>query len=174
MEESLEETVPEDLSDDRTPVQGNVFELDFPYDYKDEIAKEKLVDEDLEEETHNRFAKPEGDRKAAYNNAMQYANQYGVPFCYGYTNNRLGGKFFALEQPVKFDKDDSETKFRQQYKNCNVIYVAYPYMHEELEEDFNFDDFDLSDVKDVFSDPKTDPFSDQYDPDAALSEFSDA
>ena len=47
VEESLEDTVPEDLSDDRTPIQGDVHVLDKPVDYKKEIAKEKLVDESL-------------------------------------------------------------------------------------------------------------------------------
>jgi hypothetical protein len=49
-EESLEETVPEDLADDRTPIQGDVHVLDEPVDYKKEIAKEKLVDESLTED----------------------------------------------------------------------------------------------------------------------------
>ena len=46
-EESLEETVPEDLADDRTPIQGDAHVLGEPVDYKKEIAKEKLVDESL-------------------------------------------------------------------------------------------------------------------------------
>lgn len=49
IEESLEETVPEDLTDDRTPIQGNVHVLGEPVDYKKEIAKEKLVDESFTE-----------------------------------------------------------------------------------------------------------------------------
>lgn len=49
IEESLEETVPEDLADDRTPIQGDVHVLGEPVDYKKEITKEKLIDESFTE-----------------------------------------------------------------------------------------------------------------------------
>lgn len=55
IEESLEETVPEDLADDRTPIQGNIHVLGEPVDYKKEIAKEKLVDESYNAEEFGRY-----------------------------------------------------------------------------------------------------------------------
>ena len=80
----------------------------------------------LTEATHAKFAKPEGDRKAAYNNALKYAKQDKVPYIYGYSGTN--GKFFALDQPIKGGDDmmAKEKSFRSQYKNCKVMYVAYP------------------------------------------------
>lgn len=89
----------------------------------------------LTEDSHAKVAKPEGDRIKAYNNALKYAKKDNIPYCYGYTNNRLGGKFFAFDQPFKWDGDDKA--FRSQYKNAGVIYIAYPdknFVEEALEE----------------------------------------
>lgn len=89
----------------------------------------------LTEGSHAKVAKPEGDRIKAYNNALKYAKKDNAPYCYGYTNSRLSGKFFAFDQPFRWDGDDKA--FRSQYKNTGVIYVAYPdknFVDEELEE----------------------------------------
>lgn len=91
------------------------------------VVAEKSVqvkDLKLTEATHAATAKPEGDKIKAFNNALRYAKKEGVPYCYGYTNNRLGGKFFAFDQPFKWNGDDKT--FRSQYTNAAVIYVAYP------------------------------------------------
>ncbi len=95
----------------------------------------KIVDGKLTEDSHAKVAKPEGDKVRAYNNALKYAKKDSAPYCYGYTNNRLGGKFFAFDQPFKWDGDDKA--FRSQYKNAEVIYIAYPdknFIEEALEE----------------------------------------
>ena len=101
-------------------------------DNLDELAKS------LAEETHAKYAKPEGDRVAAYNNALKYAKKENKPFIYGYTNR--AGKFFAAETPmkVKGSPADAEKEFRSRYKNCNTVYVAYPekdFVDEALTED---------------------------------------
>ena len=101
-------------------------------DNLDELAKS------LAEETHAKYAKPEGDRVAAYNNALKYAKKENRPFIYGYTNH--AGKFFAAETPMKVtDKPaDAEKEFRSRYKNCNAVYVVYPdkdFIDENLKEE---------------------------------------
>ena len=103
----------------------------------DELAKS------LAEETHAKYAKPEGDRVAAYNNALKYAKKENKPFIYGYTNR--AGKFFAAETPMKVNGSpaDAEKEFRSKYKNCNTVYVAYPekgFVDENLEEDKKADE----------------------------------
>lgn len=106
-----------------------------------------LLGESLSEETHARYAKPEGDRVAAYNNALKYAKKENKPFIYGYTNHT--GKFFAAETPMKVTGSpaDAEKEFRQQYKNCKVVYVVYPdkefieSLNEEMYIDSNFDEW---------------------------------
>jgi hypothetical protein len=89
-----------------------------------------------QEETHAQFAKPEGNRVQAYNNALKYAKQYNKEFIYGYTNHT--GKFFALDQPIKVTGTarDAEKEFRNRYKNCGVVYMVYPnktFIKEEAE-----------------------------------------
>lgn len=106
-----------------------------------------LLGESLSEETHARYAKPEGDRVAAYNNALKYAKKENKPFIYGYTNHT--GKFFAAETPMKVTGSpaEAEKEFRQQYKNCKVVYVVYPdkdfieSLNEEMYIDSNFDEW---------------------------------
>lgn len=100
----------------------------------DELAKS------LAEETHAKYAKPEGDRVAAYNNALKYAKKENKPFIYGYTNH--AGKFFAAETPMKVTGRpiDAEKEFRSRYKNCNAVYVVYPdkdFIDEKLEQPIN-------------------------------------
>ena len=97
-----------------------------------------VLDESLEEETHAKYAKPEGNRVQAYNNALAYAKKENTPFIYGYTNHT--GKFFALEQPIKVKGDsvDAEKDFKNTYKNCNVVYVAYPNKSFIKESLYNF------------------------------------
>ena len=105
-------------------------------DNLDELAKS------LAEETHAKYAKPEGDRVAAYNNALKYAKKENKPYIYGYTNHT--GKFFAAETPMKVTGSpvDAEKEFKSRYKNCNVVYVAYPdkdFIDENLKEDKKVD-----------------------------------
>ena len=99
-------------------------ELLDEFGYKDLIKK--VMKESLEEATHNKYAKPEGNKIKSFNNALKYAKKDNVPYIYGYTNNI--GKFFALEQPIKCNGEawDCADKFKKQYKNCSVVYVAYP------------------------------------------------
>jgi hypothetical protein len=105
--------------------------------YKDNL--DKLIK--IEEETHAKYAKPEGDRVAAFNNALEYAKKEGKPFIYGYTNHT--GKFFAAEQPMKVSGRpvDAEKEFKSKYKNCSVIYVVYPdkdFLKESYANLYNF------------------------------------
>lgn len=119
-------------------------------DNLDELAKS------LAEETHAKYAKPEGDRVAAYNNALKYAKKENKPFIYGYT--QMGdGKFFALEQPIKISSSpaEAEEEFRSQHKRCSTVYMAYPekeFVDESLKEDTVIDDF---------PEPEGEPMSDK-------------
>lgn len=83
-----------------------------------------VADECLEEEK----AKPEGDKEASYDKGLKLAKLHNKPVIYGYENKTLNGKFFALDDPIVCDDDVKveEDKFRAQYKNCGVVYVAYP------------------------------------------------
>jgi len=94
-----------------------------PVDCKGE---KKPLEKPLTETPHARYAKPEGDRKEAYNNALKYAKKDNAPYIYGYSG--IDGKFFAFGQPVKVTGDivEKEKEFRSRYKNCKVVYVAYP------------------------------------------------
>lgn len=117
---------------------------EIPFD-KEETHDFAAEEESLAEETHAQYAKPEGDRVAAYNNALKYAKKENKPFIYGYTNR--AGKFFAAETPmkVKGSPADAEKEFRSRYKNCNVVYVAYPdkdFIDEKLEQPINGDEED--------------------------------
>ena len=96
----------------------------------------KIEDQKLTESTHAAVAKPEGDKVKSFNNALKYAKRDEVPYCYGYFNSRLG-KFFAFDQPFKWDGDDKA--FRAQYKNTSTIYVAYPnnaFVKESMQESY--------------------------------------
>ena len=83
-------------------------------------------EESLNEVTHAQVAKPAGDKVKAYNNALTYAKKFNKPYIYGYTNHT--GKFFALDYPAKVvgEPAEAEKAFRSKYKNCSVLYVAYP------------------------------------------------
>ena len=97
----------------------------------------KIEDQKLTESTHAAVAKPEGDKVKSFNNALKYAKRDEVPYCYGYFNSRLG-KFFAFDQPFKWDGDDKA--FRAQYKNTSTIYVAYPnnaFVKESMQESYS-------------------------------------
>ena len=112
---------------------------EIPFD-KEETHNFAAEEESLAEDTHAKYAKPEGDRVAAYNNALKYAKKENKPFIYGYTNR--AGKFFAAETPmkVKGSPADAEKEFRSRYKNCNVVYVAYPdkdFIDEKLKQPIN-------------------------------------
>ena len=98
-------------------------EIPFDKEEHQDLATEEAS---LAEETHAKYAKPEGDRVAAYNNALKYAKKENKPFIYGYTNH--AGKFFAAETPMKVTgrPADAEKEFRSRYKNCNAVYVVYP------------------------------------------------
>lgn len=81
----------------------------------------------INEELNEAKAKPEADRVQSYNNGLKLAKAYGKPVIYGYTNSSYGNKFFELDDPIICDNVSDETKkFRQQYKSCNIAYVAYP------------------------------------------------
>ena len=99
---------------------------------------------EIVEDTHAKYAKPEGNRTSAFNNALTYAKKENKPFIYGYTNHT--GKFFALDQPIKVTEDpvSSERAFRDQYKNCAIVYMVYPDKSfvNESEEEFDEVSFD--------------------------------
>lgn len=99
---------------------------EIPFDKEEEHHDLAAEEESLAEETHAKYAKPEGDRVAAYNNALKYAKKENKPYIYGYTNHT--GKFFAAETPMKVTGKpiDAEKEFRSRYKNCNAVYVVYP------------------------------------------------
>ena len=111
---------------------------EIPFDKEEEHHDLAAEEESLAEETHAKYAKPEGDRVAAYNNALKYAKKENKPFIYGYTNH--AGKFFAAETPMKVTGRpvDAEKEFRSRYKNCNAVYVVYPdkdFIDEDLKEE---------------------------------------
>ena len=82
-----------------------------------------IITEDLTEAK----AKPEGDKVKSYNDGLKLAKLHNKPVIYGYTNSSYGNKFFELDDPIICDNVSDETKkFKQQYKSCNVVYVAYP------------------------------------------------
>ena len=91
-----------------------------------------LVDEIEEEMTTNQFLretkeKPAGDEVASYNKALKIAKENNKPVIYGYTNNRLAGKFFGLDTPIICDNVSvCEKNFRNKYKNCSTVYIVYP------------------------------------------------
>lgn len=95
------------------------------------IPFEKPAVEELEE-----GKKPEGDKIRSYNDGLKLAKVYGKPVIYGYTNKSLNGKFFELEDPIVCDDiTECSKKFKARYKNCSVVYVAYPdkeFISEEL------------------------------------------
>ena len=113
---------------------------EIPFDKEEETHDLVAEEEPLGEETHAKYAKPAGDKVKAYNNALKYAKKENKPFIYGYTNNT--GKFFAADTPMKVSGNpaDAEKEFRNRYKNCSVVYVAYPdkeFIKETLEEPIN-------------------------------------
>ena len=111
---------------------------EIPFDKEEEHHDLAAEEESLAEDTHAKYAKPEGDRVAAYNNALKYAKKENKPYIYGYTNHT--GKFFAAETPMKVTGKpvDAEKEFRSRYKNCNAVYVVYPdkdFIDENLKEE---------------------------------------
>ena len=111
---------------------------EIPFDKEEEHHDLAAEEESLAEDTHAKYAKPEGDRVAAYNNALKYAKKENKPYIYGYTNHT--GKFFAAETPMKVTGKpvDAEKEFRSRYKNCNAVYVVYPdkdFIDEDLKEE---------------------------------------
>lgn len=129
------DTPEEELAQENGFDYDEAWEDDYP-EYFDE-EDEEVIDESLTEDTHAKYAKPEGDRIGAFNNALKYAKKENKPFIYGYTNS--DEKFFALDQPIKCTDINTQTKeFKNKYKNCNVVYVAYPdkdFINENLKED---------------------------------------
>ena len=114
---------------------------------------EEDLDEDLtklKEDTHAKYAQPEGDRVSANKNALKYANKYKVPFIYGYTDRN--GKFFALNQPIKCtDLKKQTAEFKTKYTRCNVVDVAYPKMIEGYDPTGEYDYDELLDLADYYS-----------------------
>lgn len=139
-------------------------------DNLDELAKS------LAEETHAKYAKPEGDRVAAYNNALKYAKKENKPFIYGYT--QMGdGKFFALEQPIKISSTpaEAEKEFKNKYKRCSTVYTVYPdkdFIDENLKEEkilkeawrpFNYKDYNGDEIVTVpLIDKRFDPLFNKH------------
>ncbi len=136
---------------------GATTEIPFEKEEAKEEHQDFAAEEgELAEETHAKYAKPEGDRVAAYNNALKYAKKENKPFIYGYTQTG-DGKFFALEQPIKVSSSpaEAEEEFRNQHKRCSVVYMAYPdkeFVDESLKEDTVIDDF---------PEPEGEPMSDK-------------
>lgn len=116
----------------------------------DEIEEEMNKQKSLNESLNETKAKPEGDKISSYNDGLKLAKVYNKPVIYGYSNNRLQGKFFKLDDPIVCDDIvKCERDFRNQYKNCNVVYVAYPdkefVEQESLNEDLTLDLDELAD-----------------------------
>ena len=136
---------------------GATTEIPFDKEEEHEEHHDFAAEEgELAEETHAQYAKPEGNRVAAYNNALKYAKKENKPFIYGYTQTG-DGKFFALEQPIKVSSSpaEAEEEFRNQHKRCSVVYMAYPdkeFVDESLEADTVIDDF---------PEPEGEPMSDK-------------
>ena len=132
---------------------GATTEIPFEKEERQDLVAEEG---ELAEETHAKYAKPEGDRIAAYNNALKYAKKENKPFIYGYT--QMGdGKFFALEQPIKISSTpaEAEKEFKNKYKRCSTVYTVYPdkeFVDESLEADTVIDDF---------PEPEGEPMSDK-------------
>ena len=111
---------------------------EIPFDKEEEITAPEVedplnqdfpeVDEESEEKSLTETkAKPEGNKVKSYNDGLKLAKLNSKPVIYGYTNSSYGNKFFALDDPIICDNVSDETKkFKQQYKSCNVVYVAYP------------------------------------------------
>lgn len=76
--------------------------------------------------------KPDGDRKAAFNKALELSKKLNKPVVYGYTTKKVPGKFYEVE--VK-EYDGNDDAFRKQY-GANVVYVAYP-DKQPIKEDIN-------------------------------------
>ena len=111
---------------------------EIPFDKEEEITVSEVeepfnqdfpeVDEETEEKSLTETkAKPESDKVKSYNDGLKLAKLNSKPVIYGYTNSSYGNKFFTLDNPIICDNVSDETKkFKQQYKSCNVVYVAYP------------------------------------------------
>lgn len=122
---------------------GSIYRCDGPFEWDppeedDEYEEDEDIYESLTEDTHAKYAKPEGDRVKSFNNALKYSKKENKPFIYGYSNSN--GKFFALDQPIKCNDLDKDTKeFKNNYKNSTVVYIAYPdkdFVNECLKEDY--------------------------------------
>lgn len=116
----------------------------------DEIEEEMNKQKSLNESLNETKAKPEGDKISSYNDGLKLAKVYNKPVIYGYSNNRLQGKFFKLDDPIVCDDIvKCERDFRNKYKNCSVVYVAYPdkefVEQESLNEDLTLDLDELAD-----------------------------
>ena len=116
----------------------------------DEIEEEMTKEKSLTESLVETKAKPEGDKIASYNAGLKLAKEKNKPVIYGYSNNRLNGKFFKLDDPIVCDDIvKCQKDFRNQYKNCSVVFVAYPdkefVEQESLNEDLTLDVDELSD-----------------------------
>lgn len=109
-------------------------------------------------------AKPEGDKVKAYNNALTYAKKENKPFIYGYTNRN--GKFFAADTPMKVSGSpvDAEKEFRKRYKNCSVVYVAYPDKEFIKDEKIDVETSDTEQMSEDYIPHGVDLINGEYDP----------
>ena len=107
-------------------------------------------------QTHLVEAKQPGDKVLSYNFALSVAKKYGKPVIYGYTDKVRDGKFFSLPLPRLCDKaiGECEREFRNQYRNCDTVYIAYPDKEfiesldenkEQVEEDYRYGDINVGD-----------------------------
>lgn len=150
---------------------------EIPFDKEEHQEHQDFAAEEgeLAEETHAKYAKPEGDRVAAYNNALKYAKKENKPFIYGYT--QMGdGKFFALEQPIKISSSpaEAEEEFKNKYKRCSTVYTVYPdkeFIKETLDDKsleegwkpFNYKDYNGDEVVTVvLTDKRFEPLSNKH------------
>lgn len=98
-----------------------------------EAKKARLLQRLGEAQQLNETApKPDGDRKVAFNKALELSKKLNKPVVYGYTTKKVPGKFYEVEAKEYDGNDDA---FRKQY-GANVVYVAYP-DKQPVKEDIN-------------------------------------
>lgn len=141
--ESLEEQLVDESADESAT---RVSEL--PEAKKAQLLKRLCIDEQLNET----IAKPDGDKVACFNKALELAKKLNKPVVYGYTTRKVPGKFYEVEAK---EYDGEDIAFRKQY-GANVIYITYPdddfidTSDTTLREDF-MDDALFKDTKDLLN-----------------------